>query len=218
MARRWGGSGWSGRTGTTHRRMNRRATAKQRRAKRHHARLFILRNCGGFGGRRSGRGFCFGHHRLRRRGDGGRLSQARHHGLELVFLGRRRRGNHALFVWPGPRSMNVARPERRRFGRRRSENLFDRSLIGHLDSLSSFGRERARQQRFAAIIAAQLLGHVFVDRAGVRDFFGDAEFVELVDDLARLHFQLPRQFIDSNLTHNKVFRLPACSHPTTTST
>jgi hypothetical protein len=33
--------------------------------------------------------------------------------------------------------------------------------------------------------------------------------VQLVDDLARLHFQLPRQFIDSNLTHIEAFRLTA---------
>jgi len=46
-----------------------------------------------------------------------------------------------------------------------------------------------------------LIGFVFVDRTGVGNFFGNAEFVQLVDDLARLHFQLPRQLIDSNLTH-----------------
>ena len=63
------------------------------------------------------------------------------------------------------------------------------------------GTRRTRQQSFAAIVTAQLLRHVFVNRTGVGNFFGDAEFVELVDDLARLHFQLPRQFIDSNLTH-----------------
>ena len=60
------------------------------------------------------------------------------------------------------------------------------------------------------VIPAQLIGLVFVDRAGVGDFFGDAEFVQFVDDLARLHFQLPRQLIDSNLTHIEVFRLTAC--------
>jgi hypothetical protein len=43
----------------------------------------------------------------------------------------------------------------------------------------------------------------------VRDLFGYAEFVQLVDDLARLHFQLPRQLIDSNLTHIEAFRLTA---------
>jgi hypothetical protein len=67
-----------------------------------------------------------------------------------------------------------------------------------------------RQQRFAPIIPAKLLGLVFINRAGMRYFLSDLEFVELVDDLARLHFQLPRQFIDSNLTHIKVFRLTAC--------
>jgi hypothetical protein len=54
---------------------------------------------------------------------------------------------------------------------------------------------------FAAVITAQLIGFVLVDRAGMGDLFGDTEFVQLVDDLARLYFQLPRQFIDSNLTH-----------------
>jgi hypothetical protein len=56
--------------------------------------------------------------------------------------------------------------------------------------------------RLASVIPAQLICLVFVDRAGVGDFFGDAELVQLVDDLARLHFELPREFIDSNLTHN----------------
>jgi hypothetical protein len=55
--------------------------------------------------------------------------------------------------------------------------------------------------RLAAVIASQLIGFVFVDRARMGDLFGDAKFVQLVDDLARLDFQLPRQFIDSNLTH-----------------
>jgi hypothetical protein len=41
---------------------------------------------------------------------------------------------------------------------------------------------------FAAVIATQLIGLVFVDRAGVGDLFGDTEFVQLVDDLARLYF------------------------------
>ena len=59
-----------------------------------------------------------------------------------------------------------------------------------------------RQQRFSAVVAAQLLGHIVVDRTGVGDFLSDLEFVELVDDLARLNFQLSRQLIDSDLTHN----------------
>jgi hypothetical protein len=64
---------------------------------------------------------------------------------------------------------------------------------------------------FTTVIPAQLIGLVFVDRTGVGHFFGNAEFVQLVDDLARLHFQLSRQFIDSNLTHIEAFRLTACN-------
>jgi hypothetical protein len=31
--------------------------------------------------------------------------------------------------------------------------------------------------------------------------FGDAELVQFIDDLTRLDFELPRQLIDSDLTH-----------------
>jgi hypothetical protein len=55
--------------------------------------------------------------------------------------------------------------------------------------------------RFATVVTPQLVGFVVVDRTGVGNLLGNAKFVQLVDDLARLHFQLPRQFIDSNLTH-----------------
>jgi hypothetical protein len=30
---------------------------------------------------------------------------------------------------------------------------------------------------------------------------GDTEFMQFVDDLSRLHFELPGQLIDSDLTH-----------------
>jgi hypothetical protein len=70
------------------------------------------------------------------------------------------------------------------------------------------------QQRFAPIVPAKLLGLVFINRAGMRYLLSDLEFVELVDDLARLHFQLPRQFIDSNLTHIKAFRFYCLLLPT----
>ena len=53
----------------------------------------------------------------------------------------------------------------------------------------------------AAVIPAKLVGFIFVDRTRMRDLFGDAEFVQLIDDLARFHFQLTRELIDSNLTH-----------------
>jgi hypothetical protein len=39
--------------------------------------------------------------------------------------------------------------------------------------------------------------------------FGNPQFVQLVDDLARLTFQLPRQLIDSDLTHIQAICLPA---------
>jgi hypothetical protein len=55
----------------------------------------------------------------------------------------------------------------------------------------------------------QALGHIVVDRAGVGQLFGHAEFGELLDDLSRLYFELPRQLIDSDLTHIQAFYLPA---------
>lgn len=68
-----------------------------------------------------------------------------------------------------------------------------------------FGRRgrlrHADRDRFAAIIAPQLFGGVLFNRAGVGDVFGDAEFVQFIDDFARFYFQLARQYIDSNLTH-----------------
>jgi hypothetical protein len=69
---------------------------------------------------------------------------------------------------------------------------------------SAVAVRRGRQggMRFTAVVPAQLIGFVFVDRTGVGDLFRNAKFVQFVDDLARLHFQLPRQFIDANLTHN----------------
>jgi hypothetical protein len=60
-----------------------------------------------------------------------------------------------------------------------------------------------RRMGFTLVIPAQLIGLILVDRTGVGDFLGNAELMQLVDDLARLHFQLPRQLIDSNLTHIK---------------
>lgn len=58
-----------------------------------------------------------------------------------------------------------------------------------------------RDRRLASIIATQLVGLVFINGAGVSNPFSDTELVELVDDLTRLDFELPRQLIDSNLTH-----------------
>jgi hypothetical protein len=35
----------------------------------------------------------------------------------------------------------------------------------------------------------------------MRQSLGDAELVQFIDDLTRLNFELPRQLIDSDLTH-----------------
>jgi hypothetical protein len=74
----------------------------------------------------------------------------------------------------------------------------------------TFSRVRAACRNLAGVIAAQTVGHVVVDRTGVGHLLGDAEFLQFLDDLARLYFQLSRQFIDSNLTHSQVIiYLPA---------
>jgi hypothetical protein len=49
--------------------------------------------------------------------------------------------------------------------------------------------------------ATQLESHVFIDRAGMRLLFNDAQFGEPVEDLVSLDFQLSRQLIDPNLLH-----------------
>jgi hypothetical protein len=49
--------------------------------------------------------------------------------------------------------------------------------------------------------AAQLDRHVFIDGAGVRLLFGDAQFGQPVQDLVGLDFELPCQLVDSNLLH-----------------
>ncbi len=71
-------------------------------------------------------------------------------------------------------------------------------------SISSAAASFRRQIRnIEAVQAAQLDGHVFIDRAGVRLLFGDAQFREPVQDFVSLHFQLPRQLVDSNLLHRE---------------
>jgi hypothetical protein len=94
-------------------------------------------------------------------------------------------------------------------GNFRARRVFVNLLLnGRAGTVPSRG-DRERGMRLTTVVAAQLIGFVFVDRAGVGDFLGNAEFVQFVDDLTRLHFQLSRQFIDSNLTHIEAFRLTA---------
>jgi hypothetical protein len=56
-------------------------------------------------------------------------------------------------------------------------------------------------RRVAAVIAPQPVSHIIVDRTGMGQRLGIAELVKFIDDLSRLNFELPRQLIDSNLTH-----------------
>jgi hypothetical protein len=58
-----------------------------------------------------------------------------------------------------------------------------------------------RSRRISGIVMPQPIRHVLVDRAGMGHLLGNAEFMELIDDLARLYFQLPRQLINPDLTH-----------------
>jgi hypothetical protein len=51
------------------------------------------------------------------------------------------------------------------------------------------------------VVAAKLDRHVFIDRAGVRLLFGDAKPGEQVQYFMGLHFQLPRQLVNSDLSH-----------------
>jgi hypothetical protein len=69
------------------------------------------------------------------------------------------------------------------------------------------GRSDANRA-ITGVIATEFVGHVIINRAGVGHLFGDTEFVQLVDDLARLYFQLPRQLLDSDLTHIQAIYLP----------
>lgn len=64
-----------------------------------------------------------------------------------------------------------------------------------------FGCGSRRLGDIVAIMAAKLDRRLFVHGAGVRLFFGDAEFREQVQYLVGLDFQLPRQLVNSDLSH-----------------
>jgi hypothetical protein len=66
---------------------------------------------------------------------------------------------------------------------------------------ATLGSGSRRLGDFAAIVAAKLDRRVFVDGAGVRLFFRDAEFREQVQYFVGLDFQLPRQLVNSDLSH-----------------
>jgi hypothetical protein len=60
---------------------------------------------------------------------------------------------------------------------------------------------RQNNRSIATKIPPQFLGVVVVNRAGMGQRLGDPELMQFIDDLTRLHFELSRQLIDSDLTH-----------------
>jgi len=76
-------------------------------------------------------------------------------------------------------------------------------LIAPPVGLGFLRRFRFEVGNIEAIEAPQPDGYIFIDRAGMRLFFGDAEFREAVENLMSLNFQLPGQLVDPNLLHRK---------------
>jgi hypothetical protein len=61
--------------------------------------------------------------------------------------------------------------------------------------------------RTALKMRAHLLSFIGLQRTGVGFAGGHAEFRKNVDNRARLHFQLARQIVDTNLTHPPLFKM-----------
>jgi hypothetical protein len=76
-------------------------------------------------------------------------------------------------------------------------------FLGYGDRRFVFvARVRDRQVRnILTVVATKLDCNVFVDGAGVRLLFRDAKLGQQVEDLVRLDLQLPRQLINSDLSH-----------------
>jgi hypothetical protein len=60
-------------------------------------------------------------------------------------------------------------------------------------------------RRVESVQPAKLDGHIFIDGAGVRLFFGDAKLGKAIQDFVGLDFQLASQLVDSNLLHRKSY-------------
>jgi hypothetical protein len=166
----------------TNRRMNRRSASKHRRPQRNGARLVI------FGGSFLLRRWPL----LLRSGSHARgRSYMRSLGLTCALLTACRRRGRSSGSVASPR-ISLLCHFRRRFG---SPNFIrpSRRLPGDNRGVDN-GCVTSK-------IAAQLDGVVVVDRAGMGQRLGDTELVQFIDDLTRLHFELPRQLIDSDLTH-----------------
>jgi hypothetical protein len=82
--------------------------------------------------------------------------------------------------------------------RSRRDGIVSSWPVGNLVPPWPVGHERLL---IAAKIAAQLVRVVVVDRTRMRQCLGNAELAQFIDDLTRLDFELPRQLIDSDLTH-----------------
>jgi hypothetical protein len=58
-----------------------------------------------------------------------------------------------------------------------------------------------RHLSLEAEMLSELVDDIVVQRAGMRELLGNAEFREHVEYFFRLHLELPRQLINSNLLH-----------------
>jgi hypothetical protein len=56
-------------------------------------------------------------------------------------------------------------------------------------------------QTFSVDALPHQLGNRFIDRAGVRLFFGDADLRQHFYDHVRWNLQLPRQLVDADFAH-----------------
>ena len=57
-----------------------------------------------------------------------------------------------------------------------------------------------------AIVTAQAIRQVVINRAGMTKLFGSAEFGKFVEYFSRLHFQLASQLVYADLTHTEAVR------------
>ena len=60
---------------------------------------------------------------------------------------------------------------------------------------------RQKVGHIMAVVPPQLQRYILVNLAGVRLFLGNAQFREQLQNLVSLHFQLPRQLVNTNLSH-----------------
>ena len=111
-----------------------------------------------------------------------------------------------LFVFLGQhRLQNITR-----FGDMRKVDLRN-------DALPGMARRRTpamrRGTRFLHKMRANFLRLVLFQRAGVGLTRGNPEFRKNVENRARLHFQLFREIVDTNLAHPPLFNQTAANPP-----